>query len=255
MSSISSVGGYVGYSPYSTIAAGGTYTSASQGASELAIQEKTESQVRGLDAGSENLTSAKSVLNIEDGALDGITDYLQSIRELSVKAMNGTMSDDDKQYIQDQIEQYKQGIEDIANGTTYNEKQLLNGKTQDMSVATDNNGSEETVSTYNTTLKALGIEDYNVTGDFNVNDIDKALEKVTGNRSNAGAQTNGVEHALTYNSHAAMELNGYQMDKEEDNATKALQQLKTQQALNSYQTLLQKKEQENNERQSLMVFA
>ena len=100
MSSISSVSGYGSYSPYSTIAAGGTYQSASQGASELAIQEKTKSQVNGLDAGSENLTSAKSVLNIEDGAMDGITDYLQSIRELSLQAMNGTLSDDDKQAIQ-----------------------------------------------------------------------------------------------------------------------------------------------------------
>ena len=52
--------------------------------------------------------------------------------------------------------------------------------------------------------------------------IDKALEAVTKNRSNAGAQTNAVEHALTYNSHAAMELNGYQMDKEEDNSMRAV---------------------------------
>ena len=254
MSSISSVSGYGSYSPYSTIAAGGTYQSASQGASELAIQEKTESQIGGLDAGSENLTSAKSVLNIEDGALDGITDYLQSIRELSLQAMNGTLSDDDKKAIQDQIEQYKQGIEDIAGNTTYNEKNLLNGSTDDMTVATDNNGSETTVSTYNSTLEALGIADYDVTGDFDLSAIDNALDMVTSSRSNAGAQTNGVEYALSYNSHAALELNGYQMDKEEDNAIKAYQQLKTQQALDSYQMTLQSKQMEDKEKQNLMLF-
>ena len=255
MSGISSISGYSSYSPYSTIAAGGTYTNASQGASELAIQEKTKAQVNGLDAGSENLTSAKSVLNIEDGALDGITDYLQSIRELSLKAMNGTMSDSDKQSIQDQIEQYKQGIEDIAGNTTYNEKKLLDGSNSDMEVATDNNGSSATVSTYNSTLKALGIEDYDVTGDFDLGAIDSALEKITSQRATAGAQSNGVDHALNYNSRAALELNGYQMDKEEDNATKAYQKLKTQQALDSYQMTLQKRQMEDNERQSLMLFA
>ena len=255
MSSISSVSGYGRYSPYSTIAAGGTYQSASQGASELAIQEKTKSQVNGLDAGSENLTSAKSVLNIEDGAMDGITDYLQSIRELSLQAMNGTLSDDDKQAIQNQIEQYKQGIEDIAGSTQYNEKNLLDGSSGDLSVATDNNGSETTVSTYNSTLEALGIADYDVTGDFDISAIDSALEKVSSSRSNVGAQTNGVDYALSYNSHAALELNGYQMDKEEDNSIKAYQQLKTQQALDSYQMTLQKRQMEDNERQSLMLFA
>jgi flagellin len=255
MSSISSVSGYSSYSAYSTIAAGGTYQSASQGASELAIQEKTESQVNGLDAGSENLTSAKSVLNIEDGALDGITDYLQSIRELSLQAMNGTLSDSDRQSIQSQIEQYKQGIEDLAGSTQYNEKNLLDGSSGDLTVASDNNGSETTVSTYNSTLEALGIADYDVTGDFDISAIDSALEMVSSSRSNVGAQTNGVDYALSYNSRAALELNGYQMDKEEDNAIKAYQQLKTQQALDSYQMTLQKRQMEDNERQSLMLFA
>ena len=221
----------------------------------MRIQEKTKSQVNGLDAGSENLTSAKSVLNIEDGALDGITDYLQSIRELSLQAMNGTLSDSDRQSIQSQIEQYKQGIEDIAGSTQYNEKNLLDGSSGDLSVATDNNGSETTVSTYNSTLEALGIADYDVTGDFDISAIDSALEKVSSSRSNVGAQTNGVDYALSYNSHAALELNGYQMDKEEDNAIKAYQQLKTQQALDSYQMTLQKRQMEDNERQSLMLFA
>ena len=104
-------------------------------------------------------------------------------------------------------------------------------------------------------MEALGIADYDVTGDFDISAIDSALEKVSSSRSNVGAQTNGVDYALSYNSHAALELNGYQMDKEEDNSIKAYQQLKTQQALDSYQMTLQKRQMEDNERQSLMLFA
>ncbi|WP_029230967.1 flagellin [Butyrivibrio sp. VCB2006] len=254
MSSVSSIGGYQDYSAYSKISSGGTINKASEDASGLAIQEKTKSQVNGLDAGSENLTSAKSALNIEDGALSGVEDYLQSIKELSVKAMNGTLSDDDKESIQAQIKEYLKGINETAQGTTYNEKNLTN-KDGEMKVAADGNGATETISTNNATTDALGITDYDVTKDFDMSKIDKALEKVAGQRSSVGAQTNGVEHALTYNSHAAMELNGYQMDKEEDNATKALQELKTKQALDSYQSVLQKKQQEDEQQKAMAIFA
>ena len=115
MSSVSAISGYGNYSAYSVISNGGQYTQAAQGASELAIQEKTDAQVRGLEVGKENLESAKSALNIEDGAMEGITDYLQNIKELSVKASNGTLSDDDKKSIQSQIKEYLKVINDSAN--------------------------------------------------------------------------------------------------------------------------------------------
>ncbi len=254
MSSINAISsGYTDYSAYSTITNGGKINKASEDAAGLAIQEKTESQVRGLDAGKENLKDADSLLKIEDGALGQVTEYLQSIKELSVKAMNGTLSDDDKQSIQDQIKEYMKGIEDIAGNTTFNEKQLLNGD-EKLSVATDGNGNEKEISTQNSTLKALGIEDYDVTKDFDMTDIDKALEKLTSQRTETGAENNGVDYALTYNSHAALELNGYQMDKEESNAIEAYQKLKTQQVIDTYQNTLQKTQMENDEQQKLSVF-
>ena len=254
MSSISPVSGYSDYSAYSTIAGGGQITKASQGASELAVQEKTKSQVGGLEAGSENLQSAKSALNIEDGALSGVTDYLQSIKEQSVKAMNAALSDEDKQSIQDQIKQYLKGIEDIAKGTTYNEKPLLDGSTGEMSVATDASGSSKSITGKDSTLAALGIEDYDVTGDFDISRIDAALDKVSGARSATGTETNAVDYAMTYNSHAALELDGFQADREEENVVKAYQQLKTQQGLDAYQNILQKKQMEDNEQQKLSMF-
>ncbi len=254
MSGVSSVSSYSSYSAYSTIAAGGTYTSAAQGATELAMQETTETQVIGLEAGSENLSSAKSVLNIEDSALESISDYLQSIRELSLKALNATTSDDEKAAIQSQIEQYLQGINDIASSTSYNEKSLLDGSTDDMTISSDDSGSTETVSTYNTLTDALGLSDYNVTGDFDLSVIDDALETISSYRSNTGAQSNAIDYALSYNSKAALELDGYAMDMAEDNAIKAYQELKTKQALDAYQAVLQKKQMDDKEQQSMMLF-
>ena len=255
MSGISSVSTYTGYSPYSTITNGGRITQASQDAAGLAIQEKTNSQVRGLDQGKDNLSDGKSLLNIQDGALGQIGEYLQDIREKSLQAMNGTLSDSDRQSIQDQIKQYMDGINDIAGNTTFNEKKLLDGSAGDLRIASDNNGSEEKVSTYDSTIKALGLDGYDVTGDFDISKVDEALKKVTGSRTSTGAQTNAVDYAMTYNSHAAMELNGYQMDKEESMTTEALQKLKTQQALDQYQTQIQKKQMEDEQQKAMSVFA
>lgn len=254
MSSISSVGGYSDYSAYSTISRGGTINKASEDAAGLAIQEETKSQVNGLDAGSENLTSAKSLLNVEEGAMAGIEDYLQSIKELSVKAQNGTLSDEDKQSVQAQIKEYLKGINETAQGTTYNEKNVLN-KDESLKVATDGNGSEKEISTNTATTDALGITDYDVTKDFDMSKIDEAIDTISSMRATTGAQTNGVESALTYNSHAAMELNGYQMDKEESNSVEAYQEMKTKQALDSYQNILQKQQMEDKQVQSMALFA
>ncbi len=255
MSSISSVSGSPDYSAYSVLSNGGQLTKAAQGASDIAIQEKTESQVRGLDAGKENLTSAKSALNIEDGAMEGIADYLQSIKELAIRSRNGMLTDEDKESLQAQIDEYLEGINDIAGQTTYNEKSLLNGTNPDMSVTTDGSGSSEKVSTYDSTTKALGIEGLDVTkDDFDMSAIDKALETVSANRSNAGAETNGVDYALTYNSHAAMELNGFQMDREESNSVEAYQKMKTQQVLDTYQNMLQSQMQKDEAQKAYAVF-
>ena len=253
MSSISSVGGYSDYSAYSTISRGGTIGKASEDAAGLAIQEKTKSQVNGLEAGSENLQSAKSALNVEEGAMAGIEDYLQSIKELSVRAANGTLSDEDKQSVQAQIKEYLKGINETAQGTTYNEKNLLT-KDDKLEVASDGNGSSETVSTNTATTDALGITDYDVTKDFDMSKIDEAMDKVSSMRSTSGSETNGVDHALSYNSHAALELNGYQMDKEESNAVEAYQEMKTKQALDSYQNILQKQQMEDKQAQSMALF-
>ena len=85
--------------------------------------------------------------------------------------------------------------------------------------------------------------------------IDEALEKVSGQRSTTGSQTNAVDYAMTYNSHAALELDGFQMDREEDRSVEAFQQLKTKQALDVYQANLQKQQMDDNAQKAYSLFA
>ncbi len=251
MSSISNVSGS---SYYSQIASGVKLQSAADGASELAIAEKENAQINGLNMGQRNAEDGKSLLNVADGAMGGIADNLQRIRELAVQASNtAILSDEDRQMIQDEVEQLKQGISDIANNTEFNKKKLLDGSYGDGYIASGPNGSGMTLDIGDSTLKALGIEDFDVTGDFSIQTIDDALSKVSSNRSVIGAQSNALDYTISYNSQASINLTSAVSKLEDADIAKVASELNKQKLLQSYQLMMQKKQQEQ-ERQRFSIF-
>ena len=76
------------YADYGKFASGKKVNRAADGAAELAIIQKQETQTRSYKVGENNIGAAKDMLNVADGAMSGITDYLQKIRELGVRASN-----------------------------------------------------------------------------------------------------------------------------------------------------------------------
>lgn len=251
MSSISNISGS---SYYSQIASGVKLQSAADGASELAIAEKENAQINGLNMGQRNAEDGKSLLNVADGAMGGIADNLQRIRELAVQASNtAILSDEDRQMIQDEVEQLKQGISDIANNTEFNKKKLLDGSYGDGYIASGPNGSGMTLDIGDSTLKALGIEDFDVTGDFSIQTIDDALSKVSSNRSVIGAQSNALDYTISYNSQASINLTSAVSKLEDADIAKVASELNKQKLLQSYQLMMQKKQQEQ-ERQRFSIF-
>ena len=251
MSSISNVSGS---SYYSQIASGVKLQSAADGASELAIAEKENAQINGLNMGQRNAEDGKSLLNVADGAMGGIADNLQRIRELAVQASNtAILSDEDRQMIQDEVEQLKQGISDIANNTEFNKKKLLDGSYGDGYIASGPNGSGMTLDIGASTLRALGIEDFDVTGDFSIQTIDDALSKVSSNRSVIGAQSNALDYTISYNSQASINLTSAVSKLEDADIAKVASELNKQKLLQSYQLMMQKKQQEQ-ERQKFSIF-
>lgn len=251
MSSISNVSGS---SYYSQIASGIKLQSAADGASELAIAEKENAQINGLNMGQRNAEDGRSLLNVADGAMGGIADNLQRIRELAVQASNtAILSDEDRQMIQDEVEQLKQGISDIANNTEFNKKNLLDGSYKDGYIASGPNGSGMTLNIGDSTLKALGIEDFDVTGDFSIQTIDDALSKVSSNRSVIGAQSNALDYTISYNSQASINLTSAVSRLEDADIATVASELNKQKQLQSYQLIMQKKQQEQ-ERQRFSIF-
>ena len=93
----------------------------------MAISRKMRTQIAALDQASSNASDGISVIQTAEGALTEVQSMLQRMRELSVQAANGTLTEDDKQAVQDEIDELSQEIDRISTDTEFNTKTLLNG--------------------------------------------------------------------------------------------------------------------------------
>jgi len=109
------------------LSTGKQINSASDDASGLAITNRMTSQINGLGAAIRNANDAISMIQTAEGALDEITDMLQRMRELSVQAGTGTMTDSDRTYLQAEFSQLRTEIDRIADNTEWNGNTILDG--------------------------------------------------------------------------------------------------------------------------------
>ena len=101
--------------------------SAADDAAGLAISEKMRAQIGGLDKAVANTQDGISLIQTAEGALQETHSILQRMRELSVQAANDTLTQQDRSYIQVEIDQLNDEITRIGDTTQFNKKKLLNG--------------------------------------------------------------------------------------------------------------------------------
>ena len=100
---------------------------AADDAAGLTISEKMRKQIRGLDQASTNAEDGISAVQTAEGALTEVHSMLQRMNELAVQAANGTMSEDDRQAVQDEVDQLVTEIDRVSTTTKFNETYLLKG--------------------------------------------------------------------------------------------------------------------------------
>jgi flagellin len=100
---------------------------AADDAAGLSISEKMRKQIRGLTQASANAQDGISAVQTAEGALTEVHDMLQRMNELAVKAANGTNSEDDRNYIQAEVNQLVTEIDRVSTTTKFNETYLLKG--------------------------------------------------------------------------------------------------------------------------------
>lgn len=242
MSGITRINAVTGYG---RIASGKKINRAADNAAGMAIANKLRANANATSVATRNTREGINVTNIADGGYDSIMERLQSVRELAVKAMNGTNSDDDRRIIQDEIDQQLSGVSESAKNTIYNQTKLMDGSMATMEIASNPTGKGSEIKLENASLDALGLAGFSVTGGkIDLDAIDKAIDKVSADRSALGASANGLAARERSNQVAYENMTAAQSRIEDLDIGKASTELKRDEAIQKVQIAMFKKQRE-----------
>ena len=99
--------------------------SAKDDAAGLAIAERMNTQVRGMNVAMRNANDGISLAQVGEGALGKVSDLFQRMRELAVQSANGTNTDADRVSLNQEFVQLAQEVTRTLGGTQFNGVQIL----------------------------------------------------------------------------------------------------------------------------------
>jgi flagellin len=123
--------------------------SARDDAAGLAIAERMNAQVRGINVAIRNANDGISLAQTAEGALATITDALQRMRELAIQAQNGSNSAGDRLNLDTEFQQLSAEVQRIADQTKFNGTAIIStgGATSNVFQVGPNNGDTLTITT------------------------------------------------------------------------------------------------------------
>ena len=156
----------------------------------LAMAKRMNAQIEGVSKANDNANDGISVIETADGAMTEISDMLQRMNELAIKAANGPMSESDRATVQDEVSQLKEEVTRISETLEFNGQKLLNGEFElkgyvygDLDIKVSEYSKEVPVKKY--TINEISIEKEMINGEETGNYIVSKLD--IGNEFPAGA--------------------------------------------------------------------
>ena len=141
--------------------------SAKDDAAGLAISERMNAQIRGMQVASRNANDAISQLQVADGALGKLSDNLQRMRELAVQASTGTLNNTDRANLNREYTELANEVGRVAVDTKFNGNALFAAANKSVSIQIGANNGD--------TLTANLTDDGTATG----NDLQTTLGGTT----------------------------------------------------------------------------
>lgn len=190
------------------ISTGSKLSSAKDNPGKIGKNETLKIQVLTNDAASKNIQDATSMLQTFDGSLQEINNSLSRMKELTISAGSGALSDEDKKIIQGEIDSIKKDIGDLSNNTEFNGIKLsvsssssLNEnptKTVKAAIGTMD-GENIEIPFFDVSPENLGINNLDISNvDDSIGAIDKAIKMVSKVRSRYGSIQNRLEGTADY---------------------------------------------------------
>jgi len=191
------------------LSSGMRVNSAKDDAAGLAIAERMNAQVRGMNVAVRNANDGISLAQTAEGALSKVGDSLQRMRELAVQARNATNTTSDLDSLGREYAQLGEEIGRVLGGTTFNGKAILaaDAGTQTFQIGanTTANDSVDVVTTDLTgdaTITAVTggtIDNASTPATLAtvIDNIDAAIKTVSGQRAVLGASQNRFDAIIS----------------------------------------------------------
>jgi len=185
--------------------------SAKDDAAGLAIAERMNAQVRGMNVAVRNANDGISMSQTADGALSQVGDSLQRMRELAVQARNATNSSSDKDSLNKEFAQLQSEISRVLGGTTFNGKHILGADATSLvfqiganttvddtiAVTTVNMTQATAITTVTASTASIGATASGGAIDTVINNIDAAIDNVNDTRATFGATESRFDAIIT----------------------------------------------------------
>jgi flagellin len=171
--------------------------SAKDDAAGLAIADRMNAQIRGINVAIRNANDGISLAQTAEGALSTVTDVLQRMRELAVQAQNGSNGTSDRTNLNTEYQQLSQEITRIAGQTKFNGTAIVgSGAGANVFQVGANNGDTLTITTSQVNTVAGDLTSV-TNASTAVSAIDTALDTITTNRATYGAAMNRFQFAIS----------------------------------------------------------
>jgi len=178
--------------------------SAKDDAAGLAISNRLNSQVRGLEVGMRNANDAISIAQIAEGAMQEQTNMLQRMRDLTVQSENGANSDADRTALKSEIDQLANEIDAIGTTTAFGTTKLMQGGFSGTGLGFQvgaQDGEDVRVVVKKTDKTSLSVGGLlNATSANRASSlaaIDKAISTIDAQRGDLGAIQNRLSHNIS----------------------------------------------------------
>ncbi len=164
----------------------------------LAIANKLDIQVQGLSQANDNAMDGISLIQTAEGALNEVHAMLNRIKEISVQGVNGTLTDDDREKSQLEIDALVGEIKKIGEETEFNKINVLNtdenimiqvGANANQSILIS--GQDINLNQTNDIIKDLNLKDQDI-----LSKIDEAIAMTSKIRGTLGSHQNRLEHTV-----------------------------------------------------------
>lgn len=184
---------------FARLSSGNRITRAGDDAAGLAISNKLEASVRGMKMAQRNANDGISFVQTAEGGINEVSNILIRLRELSVQAASDTIGDQERGFLNKEVQSLKGEVDRIAKSTNYNGTNLLAGEGKELTFQVGAESGEMNRIAFdpektNVSAGALGVTGVDLASKDGalsaLGMLDGAINKVNENRSELGALQN-----------------------------------------------------------------